>query len=73
MGGDFLIQYMASNLEVLSAELRVPDKGVASYSEMVEFVTDTLNHKTVVNDDTTSTILGEAIVQSILNRLRVGF
>jgi hypothetical protein len=68
-----LIQYLASNLKVLSAEVALPDSGVASYKEMVEFVQTTINEKTDVHDGTTSKILAEAIVQSILNRLRVGF
>ena len=68
-----MIQYLTSNLEVLSAEVKVPDRGVASYKEMVEFVQTTINEKTDVHDDTTGLILAEAIVQSILNRMRVGF
>lgn len=68
-----MIQYMASNLEVLSAELKVPDKGVASYGEMVEFVQETLNSKVDIPVGESSAKLAEAIVQSILNRLRVGF
>jgi hypothetical protein len=68
-----MIQYLTSNLKVLSAEVALPDKGVASYAEMVEFVQDTLNARTDVHDDTTSAILAMSIVQSILNRMRVGF
>ena len=67
------IQYLTSNLEVLSAEVSVHEKGVGSYKEMIEFVQDTLDARTDVHDDTTSAILAEAIVQSILNRLRIGF
>ena len=58
---------------MLSAEVQVPDKGLASYKDMVEFVQFTINEKTDVHDDTTGLILAEAIVQSILNRMRVGF
>ena len=64
---------MTSNLKVLSAEVALPDKGVASYIEMVEFVQGVLDTRTDVHDDTTSAILAMSIVQSILNRLRVGF
>jgi hypothetical protein len=68
-----MVQYMASNLKVLSAELAVPDTGVASYREMVEFVQAALNEKTDMHDGASSENLAEAIVQSILNRLRIGF
>jgi len=64
---------MASNLKILSAEVAVPDKGVASYDEMVEFVRDTLNSKTDIPVGTDSKEIAEGIVQSILNRLRIGF
>jgi len=64
---------MASNLKVLSAEVAVPDKGVASYDEMVEFVQDTLNSKTDIPVGASSKDIAEGIVQSILNRLRIGF
>jgi hypothetical protein len=40
---------------------------------LVEFVQTTINEKTDVHDDTTGLVLAEAIVQSILNRLRIGF
>jgi len=64
---------MASNLRILSAEVVVPDKGVASYNEMVEFVRDTLTSKTVIPVGKDSGEIAEGIVQSILNRLRIGF
>jgi hypothetical protein len=58
---------------VLSAEVKVPHSGVSSYNDLVEFVQTTINEKTDVHDDTTGLVLAEAIVQSILNRLRIGF
>lgn len=68
-----MIQYLASNLNATSIEVEVPKTGVASYTEMVEFVQDVFNTRTYVPDDITSAELAHAVVQSILNRLRVGF
>jgi hypothetical protein len=68
-----VIQYLASNLTVLSAEVALPEKGVSSYKEMVEFVQYTLNERTDVHDDISSAQLAHAIVESILNRMRVTF
>ena len=67
------IQYLSSNLDVLSAEVRVPSTGIASYKEMVEFAKYTIEQNTEVHDNTAAGSLAEAIVQSILNRMRIGF
>jgi hypothetical protein len=67
------IRYMASNLKVESVEIALPDKGLASYKDLVEFVQSVLDNRTDVHDDTSSSILANSIVQSILNRVRIGF
>jgi hypothetical protein len=67
--------YIDTNLTItgLTLELQVPDKGVGSFKEMVEYVQEELNTRTDMHDDISSAQLAHAIVESILNRMRVSF
>ncbi len=54
-------------------KLILDDEGPGSHAQIVDYVRSVIEHRTVVNDDTTAQRLARGITISVLSRLGFGY